>query len=323
MRQFHLRSVSLRNHMFSRDFRVVVTYFSLRVFSWKEHCWTPTELSQSEVIWNLQMEKAVHFYFMCKLIELLDTVFFVLRKKNRQITFLHIYHHAIMPVCSWIGCRFLPNGHGTLLGVINAFVHVIMYTYYMLSSIGPHMNKYLWWKKHLTLLQLIQFSIIVSHSLQILFNGCDYPKPIAFLLVLNGIVFIYMFGSFYVHSYIKQDKLKAAFTAKAVDNGAAKNKPEWYVKLPIRLPHSVLLQSSVSLTKGVVYLHWLLKMVLTCMPEIRRCVSCLKMSRFSFYLLSIHFNHFLQKFYYTPSTYVEENSIREIKLFFSNQKETS
>lgn len=187
------------------------------------HC-QPIDYSDNPVA--IRMEKAVHFYFMCKLIELLDTVFFVLRKKNRQITFLHIYHHAIMPVCSWIGCRFLPNGHGTLLGVINAFVHVIMYTYYMLSSIGPHMNKYLWWKKHLTLLQLIQFSIIVSHSLQILFNGCDYPKPIAFLLVLNGIVFIYMFGSFYVHSYIKQDKLKAAFTAKAVDNGAAKNKPE-------------------------------------------------------------------------------------------------
>ncbi|XP_076618439.1 very long chain fatty acid elongase AAEL008004 [Colletes latitarsis] len=151
----------------------------------------------------LRMTRIVHFYFVCKLVELLDTVFFVLRKKNGQISSLHVYHHAIMPVCGWIGCRFLPNGHGTLLGVINAFIHVIMYTYYMLSSMGPHMSKYLWWKRHLTSLQLIQFSIIFCHSFQVLFNGCNYPKVIASLLSLNSLVFIYMFGSFYVETYIK------------------------------------------------------------------------------------------------------------------------
>ena len=30
-----------------------------------------------------------------------------------------------------------------------------MYTYYMLSAMGPQYQKYLWWKKHLTLLQLV------------------------------------------------------------------------------------------------------------------------------------------------------------------------
>ncbi|XP_076248347.1 very long chain fatty acid elongase 7 [Calliopsis andreniformis] len=174
----------------------------------------------------LRMAKGVHFYFICKLIELLDTVFFVLRKKNRQITFLHVYHHSLMPICAWIGCRFLPNGHGTLLGVINAFIHVIMYTYYMLSSMGPHMSKYLWWKKHLTLLQLIQFSIIFVHSMLGLVNGCNYPKPILFLLALNAIIFIYMFGSFYIENYIKGDKRKKMLADKTTDSDAGRNKAE-------------------------------------------------------------------------------------------------
>ncbi|XP_043249070.1 elongation of very long chain fatty acids protein AAEL008004-like [Colletes gigas] len=179
----------------------------------------------------LRMNRGTHFYFICKLVELLDTVFFVLRKKNGQISGLHVYHHALMPVCGWIGCRFLPNGHGTLLGVINAFIHVIMYTYYMLSSMGPHMSKYLWWKKHLTSLQLIQFSIIFCHSVQVLFNGCNYPKVIACLLCLNSLVFIYMFGSFYVESYIKPRRRnsKAAggdCSTQIVSNGKVKNKSE-------------------------------------------------------------------------------------------------
>ncbi|GBM45680.1 hypothetical protein AVEN_142189-1, partial [Araneus ventricosus] len=40
-----------------------------------------------------------------------------------------------------------------LLG-INIAVHCVMYTYYGLSSLGPHMAKYLWWKKYLTALQI-------------------------------------------------------------------------------------------------------------------------------------------------------------------------
>lgn len=35
-------------------------------------------------------------FFMLKVVDLMDTVFFILRKKNNQVTFLHIYHHAGM-----------------------------------------------------------------------------------------------------------------------------------------------------------------------------------------------------------------------------------
>nr|CAD7267549.1 unnamed protein product [Timema shepardi] len=49
--------------------------------------------------------RGVYMYFLAKISELLDTaidlfgqVFFVLRKKERQITFLHLYHHTGMPM---------------------------------------------------------------------------------------------------------------------------------------------------------------------------------------------------------------------------------
>jgi hypothetical protein len=36
--------------------------------------------------------------WMSRFADMLDTVFFVLRKKNNQITFLHVYHHTAVPL---------------------------------------------------------------------------------------------------------------------------------------------------------------------------------------------------------------------------------
>ncbi|XP_011175003.1 elongation of very long chain fatty acids protein [Solenopsis invicta] len=168
---------------------------------------------------SMRMARGVYTYFICKLIELLDTVFFVLRKKDRQITFLHLYHHSLMPFCAWIGVKFVADGHPTLLGVINAFVHIIMYTYYMLSAFGPQMQKYLWWKKHLTTIQIVQFVIVFCHNFQMLFTSCNFPKILSFLLALNSGLFMYMFGTFYINNYLKPN-VRRELKINGATNGA-------------------------------------------------------------------------------------------------------
>ena len=49
------------------------------------------------------------------------------------------------------------GGQTTSVGLVNPFVHIIMYTYYLLAALGPTVQKYLWWKKHLTKLQLVRY----------------------------------------------------------------------------------------------------------------------------------------------------------------------
>ena len=39
--------------------------------------------------------------------------------------------------------------------MVNSFVHVVMYLYYTLSACGPRIRKYLYWKKYLTMLQMV------------------------------------------------------------------------------------------------------------------------------------------------------------------------
>lgn len=41
------------------------------------------------------------------------------------------------------------------------------------------------------------------HNLQVLPRDCNYPKGIVVLLTINALLFIYLFGSFYVKTYNK------------------------------------------------------------------------------------------------------------------------
>lgn len=56
-----------------------------------------------------QLSNGAWWYFFSKIVELLDTVFFVLRKKQSQVTFLHVYHHAITMFFSWGYLKYLPG----------------------------------------------------------------------------------------------------------------------------------------------------------------------------------------------------------------------
>nr|XP_033335359.1 elongation of very long chain fatty acids protein AAEL008004-like [Megalopta genalis]XP_033335361.1 elongation of very long chain fatty acids protein AAEL008004-like [Megalopta genalis] len=191
-----------------------------------EYSYTCQPIDYSDNPLALRMAQAVHMYFMTKLVELLDTLFFVLRKKNRQISALHLFHHTLMPICAWVGCRWLPNGHGTFLGLLNTFVHVVMYSYYLLAAMGPSMDKYLWWKKYLTIMQLIQFALVFLHNVQIFFNGCNYPKGIVALLSLNALIFFWMFGTFYYENYVKDKpkRLAQRNSEKSDRNGNSRSK---------------------------------------------------------------------------------------------------
>ena len=102
-----------------------------------------------------QEARGCYVYFIAKLTELLDTIFFVLRKKDNQVSFLHLYHHTVMPMISWGCTKYFPGGHGTFIGVINSFVHIVMYFYYMLAAMGPEFQRYLWWKHWITNLQMV------------------------------------------------------------------------------------------------------------------------------------------------------------------------
>ncbi|XP_023935603.1 elongation of very long chain fatty acids protein 7 isoform X2 [Bicyclus anynana] len=144
-----------------------------------------------------------YFYFLAKVSELLDTIFFVLRKKDNQVTFLHVYHHSLMMWSTWLTLKYEPTYNTIFLGTLNSFVHVIMYTYYGLSAF-PELEKYLWWKRYITKMQLTQFVVILLHAMANLrYSGCPPSNTLLITIVANVIIFIYLFGKFYINAYMK------------------------------------------------------------------------------------------------------------------------
>ncbi|XP_042906752.1 very long chain fatty acid elongase AAEL008004 isoform X2 [Parasteatoda tepidariorum] len=174
----------------------------------------------------LGMLKVCWWFYISKMVEFTDTIFFVMRKKFNQITTLHVVHHGILPMSVWFGLKFTPGGHSTFFAFINSFVHVLMYCYYGLAAIGPHMNKYLWWKKYMTRIQMIQFVMIFTHAFQLLFRDCNYPQGFAWWIGFHSVLFWFLFADFYRSTYRKAKALKAKDTernetAQTLKNGFA------------------------------------------------------------------------------------------------------
>eukprot|EP00051_Salpingoeca_urceolata_P015750 m.205805 g.205805 ORF g.205805 m.205805 type:complete len:258 (-) comp18491_c0_seq14:216-989(-) len=104
-----------------------------------------------------RLAAAVWWYYFSKCIEFLDTVFFMLRKKNNQISFLHLYHHSTMFPIWWIGVKWAPGGQSVFGATLNSGVHTIMYLYYFgtAAKIRPLMVI----KKYITILQLVRHGL--------------------------------------------------------------------------------------------------------------------------------------------------------------------
>ena len=144
----------------------------------------------------------VYWYFISKLIDLLDTVFFILRKKWSQVSALHVYHHSSVPICVWLAVNFAPTaGVNGIFPILNSAVHVLMYTYYALAAFGPSIQKYLWWKRYITQVQLAQFVVFFIYGLTYLIKQRGWPTILICTSLAQPPLYLFMFTSFYLNTY--------------------------------------------------------------------------------------------------------------------------
>ncbi|KAL1431281.1 hypothetical protein MTO96_014306 [Rhipicephalus appendiculatus] len=137
------------------------------------------------------------WYLMVRIADFLDTIFFVLRKKDSHISFLHVVHHILVVFNGWYGLAYGPDGQVALGIILNSFKH-------------------LWWKRYLTQFQLVQFVMIFLHTLMPIFISCGYPRPHTYLVLSEAVFFFAMFVRFYLKAY--SDKKGPSIKGEAVKN---------------------------------------------------------------------------------------------------------
>ncbi len=64
---------------------------------------------------EMKITNALWLYYFSKAIEFLDTIFIILRKRFRQITFLHVFHHSTMFFMGWYVMTWAAVRNGCIL----------------------------------------------------------------------------------------------------------------------------------------------------------------------------------------------------------------
>lgn len=138
-------------------------------------------------------------YIMLRASELAETVFFVLRKKQNQVSFLHVYHHIAVVSLLWLYLKYNAGEGETFLVLLNSSVHVVMYLYYFLSSFESMKGITGRVKKFITRIQITQLVVLLTHCIWAIV-GCNATK-LYYLQTLNIIILVFMFARFYFKSY--------------------------------------------------------------------------------------------------------------------------
>ncbi|XP_066901701.1 very long chain fatty acid elongase 7 [Halyomorpha halys] len=170
---------------------------------WRNGCYPVTSVTKDPDAYKM-IVKISYYYYVNKILDFIETVFFVLRKKQSQVSFLHLYHHVIMVISIWLSIFIIREENIVQIAAINTLVHVVMYVYYFLSGLGPGIQKYLWWKKYITRMQLIQFLMGMTTLVKMSVAGCRNDTRFLYLWYFNSLTLFSLFVHFYVKTYRKK-----------------------------------------------------------------------------------------------------------------------
>merc|ERR1712224_30837 len=101
------------------------------------------------------MAFVTHVFYLSKLLDFFDTAFMIIKGNWRQVSFLHVYHHASILLFYWLNTNVNFDGDIYLTVVLNGSIHFIMYGYYLATAINIAVPTFI--KKSITNMQLFQF----------------------------------------------------------------------------------------------------------------------------------------------------------------------
>ena len=147
-----------------------------------------------------------YVYYISKYYEFVDTLLQLLR--DRPLKFLHVFHHAVVVVMAWGWLEYAQSLQVIAL-LTNTGVHVVMYAYYFLTSLGYKPG----WKVLVTNGQIVQFVFSFAMSVPMVVRhlagpGCSGFGAWLFNAVFNAMLLL-LFRNFHRETYTtKEEKRK-------------------------------------------------------------------------------------------------------------------
>jgi len=143
------------------------------------------------------------------------TLFFWYLKK-KDIPFLHIYHHTLTLILTHVQLQGRTAVQWVPI-ILNLGVHSFMYCYYMIATFGYSV----WWKKHLTTLQILQFVLDLIFCFYAFtigwfsnYQDCAGDGFCAFVGITLISSYLLLFIDFFVETYQKSGSTKSENTSR-------------------------------------------------------------------------------------------------------------
>jgi len=184
-------------------------------FSYKYGWQCEKVLEPNESCKMVQFNENHWFFILFRASEFFETIVFVLRKKQGQVSFLHVYHHVAVVLLLWLFLKYNAGVQEGFCGLVNSAVHIPMYTYYLLSSYTS-MRKFISVLKPLiTAVQILQLLTLVVHfSFIILVCNASW----LFIVQLTNVcIILVLFIKFYVQTYVQRIQTKRSIEVKKID----------------------------------------------------------------------------------------------------------
>lgn len=159
----------------------------------------------------------VYVFYISKLYEFMDTFIMLLKGNLNQVSFLHVYHHGTISFVWWMIARRAPGGDSYFSLALNSWVHVCMYTYYLLATlikVPRSRSKYLWWGKYLTMMQMFQFALNFGQAIYCE-RYSEYPRFMSQILLWYMLSLLALFGHFFYQKHMSPKAIAAKKAAKA------------------------------------------------------------------------------------------------------------
>jgi len=145
---------------------------------------------------KFEFDNIIYYFYLSKYYEFFDT--FLLYLTNKSPIFLQKYHHIGAVIC-WHLCYVYKVDGIWIATLLNSFVHLFMYSYYLGCLLKINTLRYI--KRYITTLQLCQ---LIPQPLSLILYRCEtrFNYHIMVFFTLYSIGLVCLFGAFYMNNYI-------------------------------------------------------------------------------------------------------------------------
>jgi elongation of very long chain fatty acids protein 4 len=160
-----------------------------------------------------QLGLLIWYVYHCRQLDLLETVFMILRKKFQRVSLVHVYLRLLNLLGWFLACRFACGGDTFFQATVHAACQAVVYLYYVLHLLRPQGVPF-FRKAKVVEIQVLQFIVCAIHGAFVLLYG-SVPRTITsfnLFVMANCLIFFIDFDD-------EHPRLGLRKTMKSQDEG--------------------------------------------------------------------------------------------------------